>query len=129
MEKDTQIQDRPECKAALAQFASWRATRKPHSRIPTHLWDSAIGIAEKHGIAKTAKLLQLSYKDVKKRLQQQSRKKTPTASFMTLDIPAPVCQQEYVLEFENRRGDKMKITMKGIQPAELTSIAKGFWRK
>ena len=129
MGKNTQIQDHPECKAALAQFSAWRAGRKPHSRIPTNLWALAVEIAQKHGVAQAAVLLQLNYSDLKKRLSGPPKVKKKRSPFVALDMPAPAHPQEYNLEFENRRGDKMKITMKGIQPADLTGIAKGFWRK
>ena len=88
-----------------------------------------MGLAKKHGIAQTATLLQLSYSDLKKRISGPPTKEKQRAPFVALDMPVPAQPKEYILELENRRGDKMKITMKGIQPADLTGIAKSFWRK
>ena len=54
---------------ALKQdFAEWRKTRRPRSRIPEDLWARAAEMAAEIGIHKTARALRLDYTALKKRV-------------------------------------------------------------
>ena len=55
---------------ALAQrLKTWRATRQPSQHIPEDLWRAAADLAQVHGLSRTATALNLSYYDLRRRLQ------------------------------------------------------------
>ena len=54
------------------RFEDWRRTRKVRSRIPEPLWASAVKLAGRYGIHRTAKALRVDYYALKKRVEEES---------------------------------------------------------
>ena len=54
------------------RFERWRGTRKVRSRIPEPLWASAVKLATRYGIHRTAKALRVDYYALKKRVEQNA---------------------------------------------------------
>ena len=61
-----------ELASAAARWAQWRRTRVLGTRIPELLWNSALELAARHGVSKTALALRVDYYALKKRLDAQS---------------------------------------------------------
>ena len=63
---------RGEVGGALARgcdrFEAWRRSRQVGARIPEKLWSLAVGLAETHGLSRTASVLKLDYSALKKRV-------------------------------------------------------------
>ena len=63
---------RGEVGGALARgcdrFEAWRRSRQLGARIPEKLWSLAVGLAETHGLSRTASVLKLDYNALKKRV-------------------------------------------------------------
>jgi len=51
------------------RFERWRRTRKVRARIPEPLWASAVKLAGRYGIHRTAKALRVDYYALKKRVE------------------------------------------------------------
>jgi len=51
------------------RFERWRRTRKVRARIPEPLWVSAVKLAGRYGIHRTAKALRVDYYSLKKRVE------------------------------------------------------------
>jgi hypothetical protein len=65
--------DLPARLAGLRQrFDRWRRTRKTRSRIPEPLWTSAVKVAGRYGIHRTAKALRVDYYSLKKRVEREA---------------------------------------------------------
>ena len=67
---------RSELPASLSRlgqrFAAWRKTRASGQRIPEALWKSAVKMAGEHGLNRTARVLNLDYYALKKRVDGAS---------------------------------------------------------
>ena len=110
------------------RFDSWRKRRRPRTRIPKQLWESAIQVAGQCGLNKTAKTLHLDYYTLKKRLDESSAGRGQAASFIELSPAATGSTHECVIELENRNGGKMRIHIKGGGSPDLNVLSSTFWR-
>ncbi len=67
---------RSEVPASLSRlgqrFAAWRKTRASGQRIPESLWKLAVKMAGEHGLNRTARVLNLDYYSLKKRVDGAS---------------------------------------------------------
>ena len=51
-----------------AEIERWRETRQGWGRMPEELWEAAVGVARRHGVAVMAREAGLDYMRLKKRL-------------------------------------------------------------
>jgi len=107
---------------------SWRKSRRPGSRIPRRLWDSAVQVAGQCGLHKTAKALHLDYYHLKKRLDLARVGRGPVPSFIELSPAVSGFNPECVIELESRNGAKMRIHIKGMGIPDLNALSSTFWR-
>jgi hypothetical protein len=110
------------------RFDAWRKYRKPRTRIPKRLWESAVQVAGECGLNRTAKTLHLDYYALKKRLDACSAGRGPAPSFIELSPAATGSTPECVIELENRNGAKMRIHIKGMGTPDLNALSSAFWR-
>jgi len=117
------------------RFERWRRTRKVRSRIPEPLWASAVKLATRYGIHRTAKALRVDYYALKKRVDgapAATASKTPAevagAQFLELPATARVGCGECTLELEDAGGAKLRVHMKGFETPDLAALSRSFWQ-
>ena len=128
--------DLPARLAGLRQrFEGWRRKRKVRSRIPDSLWASAVKVAGRYGIHRTAKALRVDYYALKKRVEggtAATASDVPEggagATFLELAPPARAGSCEYTLELEDAGGSKMRVHFKGVEAPDLTALSRSFWQ-
>ncbi len=112
------------------RFDRWRKTHPPRTRFSGELWSEAVAIAHEYGHSRTAQVLGLDYYSLKKHLvdtQAANKENSKTTSpFIEL---IPQTQAECVIEFEDYKGKKMRISLKGGAMPDLVSLSHSFWRK
>jgi len=98
------------------------------------LWASAVKLAARYGVHRTAKALRVGYYSLKKRLQQETGTAGEVAevdggaTFLELAPPLQVGPCEWTLESVAASGAKMRLHFKGVQPPDLTALGRGFWQ-
>ena len=121
------------------RFEDWRRTRTVRSRIPEPLWDSAVKLAKKHGLHRTAKMLRVNYYALKERVEEKAASgvrdvsEGDGATFLELAAAAPMpsiradcC--ECTLELEDAGGAKMRVHLSGVATPDLVALSRSFWR-
>jgi hypothetical protein len=129
------------------RFERWRETHKPRSRIPEAFWGSAVKMAGRYGLHRTAKSLRLDYyvlkkrvEVLKKRVEQEGsaladwprsaladRPKKGVAAFVELTPPPFVGACECTLDLENAEGAKMRVHLKSTTMPDLAALSQSFW--
>jgi hypothetical protein len=111
-----------------SQFERWRRSHGRGTRIPAALWEAAVGVAQEHGVSKTAQALRLDYYELKKRLESAASGPEQGSGHGFLEIPlcAP-STAECVLEIEDGQGARLRVELKGAAPAGLETLARAFW--
>ena len=116
-------------------FEGWRRTRKVGARIPEALWGSAVKLAGRYGIHRTAKALRVDYYALKKRVEGApaaiaSKTSAEVARAPFLELPAAPCvgSGECTLELEDGGGAKLRIHLKGFEAPDLASLSRRFWQ-
>lgn len=108
------------------RIARWQSTRVGRARMPDHLWEAALTLAQDVGAYRAAADLGLNYCTLKRRLE--ARRQQPTVS---PELPAfvewfaPVgggIVAECVLEVETRGGTRLRLEMKGVPPQGLATM-------
>ncbi len=114
-----------------SRFAEWRKIKNHRDRIPGDLWVAAVMLSQKHATYKVAKVLGLSYTDLKKRVLSHKSMRAcsagPSHDFIPIDIPS-VHSAECIIEMEHRNGNKMRMHFKGKADLDLQSFSESFWR-
>jgi hypothetical protein len=96
----------------------------------------AADLAGTYGVARTAAALRLNYYDLQKRVQAtafqtgNSAEPTPAPTFVELPASAlvsPISPAECLIEVENAAGSKMRVHLKGAQPADLVALSGRLW--
>jgi len=117
------------------RFERWRQTRKVRARIPQPLWASAVKLAGRYGIHRTAKALRLDYYALKKRVERApaaiaSKAPVATAEAKFLELPAAAWggSGECTLELEDAGGSKLRVHLKGFEAPDLAALSRSFWQ-
>jgi hypothetical protein len=109
---------------ARDQLAAWRRTKQPSSRIPESLWETAVKLAAKHGVHRTARSLKLDYYSLKKRtLLAEGPPANSESAFVELSsalAPVPEC----VMEFDDNAGT-LRVHLKGYSAPEIATVGRG----
>jgi len=105
------------------------------SRIPEPLWASAVKLAGRYGIHRTAKALRVDYYALKERVEGQAAtgasnapQRGAGATFLELPPPARTGSCECTLEFEDANGAKMRVRLEGVETPDLTALSRSFWQ-
>lgn len=127
---------RPTCLSQLrAAVERWRGTREKHVPMPPELWNAAVELAAKHGVAAVARIARLDYGSLKKRLDQ-SQASTATVApkpmrFVELDAKQFTQTLEAggpVVEFCEPDGRRLVIRLPGREPLDLPALLES-WRR
>ena len=117
------------------RFERWRRTRKVRARIPEPLWGSAVKLAGRYGIHRTAKALRLDYYALKKRVEGASAAiasntslEGAKAQFLELPSSPWVGSGECTLELEDAGGAKLRVHLKGFAAPDLAALTRSFWQ-
>ena len=115
------------------QLETWRNSSRKGKSIPKQIWDCAVKLAQESSVYSVSKALRLSYSDLKRRVYsdhiQKTEKQISKSSFIELDLKNSTSPQECIIEFEDNRGSKMKIHVKGQNGFDLAALGKAFWGK
>jgi hypothetical protein len=110
-----------------SQFERWRRSRRRGTRIPTSLWEAAVGAARDCGVSKVAGALRLDYYKLKERLEAApGPAPVGRGGFLEIPWPSPPAS-ECVFELEDAEGTHLRVTLKGASPAELEPLARALW--
>jgi hypothetical protein len=120
------------------RFEDWRRTRKVRSRIPEPLWDSAVKLAKKHGLHRTAKALRVNYYALKERVEGEAASgvcdmpEGGEATFLELAAAPRASSKlagfcECTLELEDGDGSKMRVHLSGVATPDLVALSRSFW--
>ncbi len=111
-----------------ARFDQWRQDRQGRSAIPEELWSSAIELARRNGVSRTAAELRVDGGKLKRLMVGAGAvpEKRAPASFVELIAPAATASAECTIELEGRRG-KIRIQLKGSGTADLAELTRRFW--
>src|SRR5215469_9044726 len=116
------------------QLMQWRSTNQPRARLPETLWNAAVELARQYGIYRTAHSLRLDYVGLKERLHgsgarsRKAARKSPKPAFVELLAASTATLDEWVIEFESARGNKMRIQWKATMPLDWTALLRA-WRE
>ncbi|HUD15026.1 MAG TPA: hypothetical protein VMQ56_15340 [Terracidiphilus sp.] len=116
---------------ATERFSEWRRQRVLGARIPESLWGSAVKLAGRHGLSRTATSLKLGYDGLKKRVEARAtvpvRKPVPRPAFLELAASPVTAVGECLIEFENAAGSRMRVHLKGSDVPDLVALGRSFW--
>jgi hypothetical protein len=117
------------------RFEDWRRTRKVRTHIPDPLWASAVKLAARYGIHRTAKVLRVDYYALKKRVEGApaiiaSKPPPEVARGQFLELPAAAWTGfgECTLELEDTGGAKLRVHLKGFEAPDLAALSRSFWQ-
>jgi len=108
------------------RIARWQSTRAGRARMPEHLWEEALDLAEDVGAYRAAADLGLCYSTLRRRLDDRQQEPTvpvePPAFVEWFTQAANGAVAECVLEVESRGGTRLRLEMKGVQPQSLAAM-------
>jgi hypothetical protein len=118
------------------RFERWRRTPKVRARIPEPLWASAVKLARRYGIHRTAKALRVDYYALKKRVEGAaaviaSKMPAEVAKTQFVELPTAVWpgSGECTLELEDASGAKLRVHLKGFAAPDLGALTRSFWQR
>ena len=116
----------PRIRGVRRRLARWRQTR-PHQRapFPEALWAAAVGLAQQHGLYRTARALRLNYGALKAHVERANRvdQVTHRPTFVEL-APVPARpESECVIELDAPRGTT-RVRVSGLAVADLVALAR-----
>lgn len=118
---------------AAGRFARWRQTRQVGTRIPEPLWQLASQLAADCGVSRTATLLGLDYYALRRRMESVVSSAPPAQhaveqpAFVELPGSTLASVGEYVLEFENAAGCKLRVHCQGGGVPDLVALGRSLW--
>jgi hypothetical protein len=101
------------------QLEQFRSSHPPRTRLPEPLWQSAVALAQSHGLYLVARSLRLDYMQLKKRLGGGSaarRRARSQPRFIEVIGTTRERGEEYVIEFESPHGAKMRVHCRTSSP-------------
>lgn len=100
------------------------------ARIPEPLWRSAVTLAGRHGLSRTATALGLDYYALKKRVEAQASAPTGDSArrpaFVELPASTPISSGECLIELAHASGASLRIHLKGHPLPDLVALSRGF---
>jgi len=113
------------------QFRTWRETRKQKSRIPDELWAAAVSLSDRYSIHHISKALHVNHTALRDRVSAYKINKNQQthSCFIELAAPQPSPVSEWLIEMENRFGDKMRMQFSGATDLDLWALSQSFWEK
>lgn len=118
---------------AIVQFERWRQGRIARSRIPDRLWQMAVTVAGRHGVARTAAALKLDYYSLKRRLAERrspvgdTADSIPPPAFVELAPGTAPSLGPCMVEFSDGRGFTLRVQLPAGQVPDLVALGRSFW--
>ena len=113
------------------QLDQFRSAQPHRAKIPEGMWQAAVELARQHGLYAVAHPLRLDYVGLKRRLEGatkvEKRKKGASPRFVEL-IAAHPAAAECLIEFESKRGSKIRIQWKGSGAPDWSGLLRA-WRE
>jgi hypothetical protein len=113
----------------------WRSTREKRGPMPPELWNAAVELTAKHGLAPVARIARLDYGSLKKRLDPSTEGTAAAAErpmrFVELDAKPFTQTLEAsgpVVEFCEPDGRRLVIRFSGRESLDLPALL-GSWRR
>ena len=131
MNQKQQETDRPNLEAVRRQFEKWRGKRKRGARIPQRLWQTAVGLSDRHSVGEIARVLGLHYGRLKQRisaLDDESHRST-AEGMEFVSIGALPTEHIDVVELEDRSGKRLKVHLMGAGSGRVIEVAKALWEQ
>lgn len=115
-----------ELQATHRQFEQWRRTRQPGTRIPASLWASAVAVARRLGVYRTARMLHLESQKLKHLVTAASpASRVPAApAFVELLAPPAAGSGECTIEIEGPRGGRLRVQLRGAPVPDLVALSR-----
>lgn len=108
----------------------WRRTRRQRAPMPGPLWESAVRLAQRHGVACVSRIVRLDYHSLKERLgslnSQQHIEPGKSPAFVEVQLPFSAPGPEWLVELEHPRGDRMRIHINGAHAPDLAALIRSF---
>lgn len=116
------------------RFDRWRETKHSRDRIPEKLWKAAAKLCRgAYAVQRISKALRLNYTALKERVETTAESgrsgTTPRPTFVEMDLHPPAPAAECLVELEDRRGGKLKFSLRGHGGLDLVALADAFWRR
>ena len=111
------------------ELEEYRRLRPRRAKLPEAIWDAAAELAREHGVHAVAQALRLDYMGLKKRLGEVAGRRPGKSKpvFVELIAPPPAKYEEWLIEFESTRGDKMRIHWPVRTAPDWTALLRA-WR-
>ena len=109
------------------RFDRWPKTHQGRTRFSESLWSQAVEVARTYGHSRTAKVLGLDYYSLKKRLASSpcaKEKNSGAPAFVEFISPTLT---ECIIEIEDGKCGRMRISLKGGDLPDLISLNRHFW--
>ena len=111
------------------KLVKWRKIKKYNREpVPKDIWKDATELARKYSIYEVSKALSLNYVNLKARVVGPSKKKAKNKITPFIELGQLPSTTEIVLEMENRKGSRLKISLKGTD-FDPMDLAKTFYQK
>jgi len=117
----------PAVRRALAQ---WRQTRRLGARIPASLWASAVAVARREGVYRTARALHLEGRKLKQLVTGAEPTPRGTAvapTFVEVFTPPAAGVSACTIEMEAPRGGRLRVQMQGGRLPDLVALSRVVW--
>ena len=113
------------------RFETWRRKHKTRCRLPEPLWVAAVKLAREYGVNRTARILRLEYRALKKRVEantsEDSSRDSTGQPFLQLLGSELTTATECLMECEDARGTKLRLHIKGSQLPDLAAWIGKLW--
>lgn len=123
----------PTLEEVREHFEEWRRTRKKRGTIPAQLWEAAESLTKKYTLHEITKTLRLNYQKFNERVQRKEEGKDDPrltrAQFLELTLSNPQSIVECVIEIEDLKGRRMKMSLKGETGGDVLEWAKQMWER
>ena len=117
---------------ARSRFLAWRERGAAGRRTPPALWALAVRLAQRHGVARTARALGVNYLGLKKRtaaaLAATAASQPPSPAPTFVELPAPaVLGKQCLVELHNATGASLRVQLLGYDTADVAALARAVW--
>jgi len=112
-----------------ARIAQWRETRTHRGApMPAELWAAAVGVARRHGLAPTARVLRIDYASLKRRLAAEGASAPDSGpTFVDLGAAAALGLGPCVISIDGRRGRRLRLEVSGLRVPDLVAVVQVAW--
>lgn len=80
---------RTELERGAVRFEQWRRQRRRGERIPAALWATAVELATRHGVSRTARTVGVGYQQLRARIGGHGRAIAERPTVTLVEVPPP----------------------------------------